>query len=90
MTQQMLAYAASDVITLTQLYPLLKDQVAKSSAFNELCLEQINAHITPDEIKAKRRFRKNESDIKELRKKLESSADLTREVLSNRELRLIK
>ena len=86
----MQSYAASDVITLIKLYPLLKDAVANSDLFVELCFEQVNAHITPEEIKARRRLRKNEGDIKELQKKLDACTDLTRLVLSNREVRLIK
>ena len=86
----MQSYAASDVITLIKLYPLLKAKLKNGPLFQELCFEQIHAHISPEEVKAKRRLRKNEGDIQELQAKLNGCGDLSRLVLSNREVRLIK
>jgi len=86
----MRSYAASDVLALVKLYPLLSEQLSNAQLFQELMFEQIHAHIQPEEVKAKRRLRKNEGDIEELKAKLDGCADLSRLVLSNRELRLIK
>jgi hypothetical protein len=58
---------------------------------DELTEEQILSHIQPDEIRQRRRIRKNESDLKELKAKIENAlGDGSDLVLSNREMRLLK
>ncbi|KAJ8954246.1 hypothetical protein NQ318_005842 [Aromia moschata] len=54
----------------------------------ELCEEQIFMHINPDQVKLKKRQRKTETEVAELRVKL---AQVTKSVvLSNREVRLLR
>jgi len=45
-------------------------------------------HITPDEVKLKKRQRKTETEVKELRAKMAQAAKSI--VLSNREVRLLR
>lgn len=49
-------------------YETLKSLVAKEpqrqALFLELCEEQILTHIEPEEIRSRRRLRKNESDLR--------------------------
>lgn len=96
LTKQMMVYAAADVVILEKLYEKLSPQIASSppetlSHFHELVQEQILTCIHPDEIRQRRKMRKNEKDLEELKSKIETAyAAGEVGVLSNRELRLLK
>jgi exonuclease 3'-5' domain-containing protein 1 len=90
LTKQMIAYAACDVLILPIIYSKLEGKVkSRNDLFVDLCNENIMCHISADEIKSKRRMRKNNADLMELRAKLDSASP-TNLVLSNREMRLLK
>lgn len=57
--------------------------------FNELCEEQIYTQIKPAEVKLRKKQRKIETEVKELKIKL-SSQQFKNIVLSNREIRLLR
>jgi ribonuclease D len=82
LTVLMQFYAASDVATLIELYPILKDKVSNSERFLKLCSEKVNAHVTIRQ--------KKEEDIKVLEEKLGSCTELSKIVLNMREVRLLK
>lgn len=61
------------------------------SLLNELCEEQVYMHIRPTEVKQRKKQRKVESEVGDLRSKLSSSSQTGRNiVLSNREIRLLR
>lgn len=61
------------------------------SLFNELCEEQVYMHIRATEVKQRKKQRKVESEVSDLRSKLSSSSQTGRNiVLSNREIRLLR
>lgn len=92
LTREMILYASADVLSLVN----EKIFHAMSSAIKEenralmvdLCQEQVFLHITPDEVKLKKRQRKTETEVKELRAKMAQAAKSI--VLSNREVRLLR
>ena len=57
--------------------------------FEELCQEQIDAMIKPDDVKLKKKQRKIETEVAELKNKL-STTQARSIVLSNREIRLLR
>lgn len=57
--------------------------------FNNLCEEAILTHISPVEIKARKRQRKIETEVIDLRKKMDEATEKNI-VLSNREIRLLR
>ena len=59
------------------------------SLFEELCQEQIEAQIHPDDVKLKKKQRKVETEVTELKNKL-SNTQVRSVVLSNREIRLLR
>jgi len=61
----------------------------KKQLFQTLCTEQVLSNISPEEVRAQKRLRKNEQDLLVLRGKLEKCHD-SDIVLSNREIRLLK
>jgi hypothetical protein len=86
----MIAYAACDVLILPMIHEKLEPKLKNNiELFVDLCNENIMCHINADEIKSKRRMRKNNADLMELRAKLDSASP-TNLVLSNREMRLLK
>ncbi|ODM94483.1 Exonuclease 3'-5' domain-containing protein 1, partial [Orchesella cincta] len=101
LTKQMIAYASCDVMCLVpSIYETLRAKIAGSDSdalFTELCEEQILTHIEPDEIRSRRRLRKNEADLRALREKLDRAFSVVGDstvsnsslVLSNREMRLL-
>ncbi|CAK9832566.1 Egalitarian protein homolog [Anthophora retusa] len=92
LTRDMLIYASSDVLCLVpQIYlamsKLIKPEV--QGLFNELCEEQIQMHIKPAEVKARKKQRKVETEVADLKKRMED-ATTKNIVLSNREIRLLR
>ncbi|XP_017795082.1 PREDICTED: uncharacterized protein LOC108576578 [Habropoda laboriosa] len=92
LTRDMLIYASSDVLCLVpQIYVsmsrLIKPEV--QALFNELCEEQIQMHIKPAEVKARKKQRKVETEVADLKKRMED-ATTKNIVLSNREIRLLR
>ena len=57
--------------------------------FAELCEEQILMHISPNEVKARKKQRKIETEVSDLRKKMDETIGKNI-VLSNREIRLLR
>jgi exonuclease 3'-5' domain-containing protein 1 len=56
----------------------------------ELCEEQIFMHIKPGDVKQRKKQRKVETELADLRGKLSSNTNKTNIVLSNREIRLLR
>jgi len=97
LTKQMMCYAAADVLCLELLHAKMGVLIRESNEelktfFGDLCQEQILAQIHPEEIRQRRKLRKNERDLILLKAKIEQSLDDEDQnlVLSNRELRLLK
>ncbi|XP_012232253.1 egalitarian protein homolog [Linepithema humile] len=92
MTRDMLIYASSDVLSLVpQVYNamsrLIKPEV--QGLFAELCEEQIQMHIRPADVKARKKQRKVETEVADLKKRMEEATSKNI-VLSNREIRLLR
>lgn len=92
LTRDMLIYASSDVLSLVpQIYnsmsKLIKPEV--QALYNELCEEQIQMHIKPTEVRARKKQRKVETEVADLKKRMEE-ATTKNIVLSNREIRLLR
>ncbi|KRT86304.1 hypothetical protein AMK59_1855, partial [Oryctes borbonicus] len=92
LTREMILYASADVLSLVHeklYYPLSKAVLPENrNLMIELCEEQIFMHINPDLVKMKKRQRKTETEVGELRVKLSQPAKSI--VLSNREVRLLR
>ncbi|CAM1306274.1 TMPRSS15 (predicted), partial [Pycnogonum litorale] len=91
LTDDMIMYAAYNVIALAPtIYEALKSLIKPESEtlFRDLCHEQIFACINTDEIKGKKKRRKLEMEIDDLKLKLSASNKSV--VLSNREIRLLR
>ncbi|KAL0115544.1 hypothetical protein PUN28_010812 [Cardiocondyla obscurior] len=92
LTRDMLIYASSDVLSLVpQVYNamsrLIKPEV--QGLFAELCEEQIQMHIRPLDVKARKKQRKVETEVADLKKRMEEATNKNI-VLSNREIRLLR
>ncbi|XP_076621293.1 egl_like_exo domain-containing protein [Colletes latitarsis] len=92
LTRDMLIYACSDVLCLVpQIYvsmaKLIKPEV--QALFAELCEEQIQMHIKPAEVKTRKKQRKVETEVADLKKRMEETTTKNI-VLSNREIRLLR
>ncbi|XP_075228845.1 egl_like_exo domain-containing protein isoform X2 [Lycorma delicatula] len=94
LSREMMLYAAADVLSLVpQIYNSMLKQVKPElkPLLAELCEEQVYIHIRPDEVKQRKKQRKVESEVSDLRAKLAASAQTGRNiVLSNREIRLLR
>ncbi|CAG5075580.1 Similar to egal-1: Egalitarian protein homolog (Caenorhabditis elegans) [Cotesia congregata] len=91
MSRDMLIYATSDVLGLVpQAFTAMSKRINPDmqTLFNNLCEEQILTHISPVEIKARKRQRKIETEVIDLRKKMDEATEKNI-VLSNREIRLL-
>ncbi|KAL1502086.1 hypothetical protein ABEB36_007284 [Hypothenemus hampei] len=92
LTREMILYASADVLSLVSdqiYYPMVNAIKPENRALMvELCEEQVFLHINPDEVKMKKRQRKTETEVKELRAKLAQVSKSV--VLSNREVRLLR
>ncbi|KAG5870117.1 hypothetical protein JTB14_026000 [Gonioctena quinquepunctata] len=92
LTREMILYASADVLSLTnekiyhQMIKAIKEE--NRGLLLDLCEEQIYMHINPDTVKMKKRQRKTETEVAELRVKLAQATKSV--VLSNREVRLLR
>ncbi|KAJ8932615.1 hypothetical protein NQ314_014545 [Rhamnusium bicolor] len=92
LTREMILYASADVLSLVNdkiYYPMCKAiREENRGLMLELCEEQILMHIHSDTVKLKKRQRKTETEVAELRMKLAQATKSV--VLSNREVRLLR
>uniref|UniRef100_A0A1B6EIB7 3'-5' exonuclease domain-containing protein n=1 Tax=Cuerna arida TaxID=1464854 RepID=A0A1B6EIB7_9HEMI len=92
--REMMTFAAADVLSLVpHVYRAMLKQIQPEfeSLLKELCEEQVYMHIQPTEVKQRKKQRKVESEVSDLRNKLTSSSQTGRTiVLSNREIRLLR
>ncbi|XP_050737411.1 egalitarian protein homolog [Eriocheir sinensis] len=92
LTEDMIIYAAYDVVALVPtVYEAMRKQLdpALMPLFEELCREQVEALIQPEEVKQKKKQRKIETEVAELKTKL-ATTQARAIVLSNREIRLLR
>lgn len=92
LTEDMIVYAAYDVVALVPtVHQAMKRQLdpALIPLFEELCREQVEALIQPEEVKQKKKQRKIETEVAELKTKL-ATTQARAIVLSNREIRLLR
>ncbi|GBP87719.1 Egalitarian protein homolog [Eumeta japonica] len=92
LTKDMIMYAASDVLSLVNpaIYAYMSTNIKPENQqlFEELSNEQIFMHIQPTEVKMRKRQRKINTEVTELKQKLtETTKNI---VLSNREIRLLR
>ncbi|XP_026488831.1 egalitarian protein homolog [Vanessa tameamea] len=92
LTKDMIIYAASDVLSLVNpaIYAYMSSNIKPDNQqlFEELSNEQVFMHIQPTEVKLRKRQRKINTEVGELKQKL---AETTKNiVLSNREIRLLR
>ncbi|KAG5325255.1 EXD1 protein, partial [Pseudoatta argentina] len=91
-TREMLIYASSDVLSLVpQVYNSMSRLIKpeQESLFAELCEEQIQMHIRPAIVKARKKQRKIATELSDLKKRMEEATSKNI-VLSNREIRLLR
>lgn len=69
------------------IFRLIKPEMQK--LFHELCEEQILMHINPNEVKVRKKQRKIETEVSDLRRKMDETIGKNI-VLSNREIRLLR
>ncbi|KAG1658188.1 Egalitarian [Nymphon striatum] len=92
LSDDMMLYAAYNVIALVPtVYERLRGLMKPSSEilFKDLCMEQIDAGINSDEVKIRKKRRKLQMEVNDLKQKLASSTSKNI-VLSNREIRLLR
>lgn len=92
LTRDMICYAAADVLALV---PTIYNAMARcikpefTNLFKELCEEQVLLYIQSDEVKNRKKQRKVETEVADLRLKL-ATVQSRNVVLSNREIRLLR
>ncbi|XP_011499413.1 PREDICTED: uncharacterized protein LOC105363426 [Ceratosolen solmsi marchali] len=92
LTRDMIVYASSDIQSLV---PLIYNAMSKlirpemQRLFTELCEEQILTHLNPNEVKTRKKQRKIETEVADLRRKMDETIGKNI-VLSNREIRLLR
>merc|ERR1719266_2317867 len=92
LTRDMICYAAADVLALVPtIYTAMASQIKPEfgNLFNELCEEQVLLYIQADEVKNRKKQRKVETEVADLRLKL-ATIQSRNIVLSNREIRLLR
>ncbi|CAG2067267.1 unnamed protein product, partial [Timema podura] len=92
LSRDMMLYAAADVLALVpQVYHAMGRliQPGYQPLLMDLCDEQVYMHIKPSEVKQRKKQRKVETEVADLRQKL-SSVQSRNIVLSNREIRLLR
>lgn len=92
LTEDMVFHAAFDVhCLLPTIYDTLRSAIQPEfgSLLWELCEEQVQAHIAPEEVKARKKQRKIDHEVADLRARLVAST-ARQVVLSNREIRLLR
>ncbi|XP_063981541.1 egalitarian protein homolog [Diachasmimorpha longicaudata] len=92
MSRDMLIYATSDVLGLVPqvynaMFRLIRPET--QSLFKELCEEQVQMHINTAEVKSRKKQRKMETEVMDLRRRMEETTGKNI-VLSNREIRLLR
>lgn len=65
-------------------------QAEREPLFVELCREQVMMHVAPAEVKMRKKQRKVETEVVDLRSKLAAAQGAKSLVLSNREIRLLR
>lgn len=92
LTKDMIIYAASDVLSLVNpaIYTYMSSNVRPENVqlLEELSNEQVFMHIQPTEVKMRKRQRKINTEVGELKQKLSETTKNI--VLSNREIRLLR
>lgn len=92
LTKDMILYSASDVLSLINpaIYTYISSNIKPENQqlFEELSNEQVFMHIQPTEVKMRKRQRKINTEVCELKQKLTQSTKNI--VLSNREIRLLR
>ena len=92
LSRDMICYAAADVLALV---PTIYNAMATcikpefSNLFKELCEEQVLLYIQGEEVKTRKKQRKVETEVADLRLKL-ATIQSKNVVLSNREIRLLR
>lgn len=92
LTRDMICYAGADVLALVPtIYTAMASQIKPefSNLFNELCEEQVLLYIQGEEVKNRKKQRKVETEVADLRLKL-ATIQSRNIVLSNREIRLLR
>jgi len=92
LTRDMICYAAADVLALVPtIYNCMASQIKPEfgNLFRELCEEQVLLYIQADEVKNRKKQRKVETEVADLRLKL-ATVQSKNIVLSNREIRLLR
>jgi len=93
LTEDMIVYAAFDVMALVpKIYDVMSREMdpALQELFRDLCEEQVTMYIHQDDVKLKKKQRKVETEVADLREKLDKTAAGKNLVLSNREIRLLR
>ena len=87
----MILYAVHDVLPLPSIYEALDKQMKPEyrPLFAELVEENMKALIDPEEVKSRKKQRRLEFEILELKQKL-ATTQAKSLVLSNREIRLLR
>ena len=82
---------ANECYSLSNLiYPHLDRSVSDKGLLGELCQEQVEFYIKPEEVREKQKSRKMGSEIQEIQKKILNCSDEKPIVLTNKELRLLR
>merc|ERR1719266_631626 len=92
LTRDMICYAGADVLALVPtIYNAMASQIKPefSNLFSELCEEQVMLYIQGEEVKNRKKQRKVETEVADLRLKL-ATIQSRNIVLSNREIRLLR
>lgn len=92
LTDDMIFHAAFDVVCLLpNVYHNIKGKLLPESMdlLQDLCQEQILAYIQPEEVKARKKQRKIDMEVSDLKLKLSQTTN-KQIVLSNREIRLLR
>ncbi|XP_075526875.1 egl_like_exo domain-containing protein isoform X1 [Dermacentor variabilis] len=94
LSEDMVFHAAFDVFCLLPgVYGALRGALRPESEplLWALCEEQALAHISPDEVKQRKKQRKLDHEVDDLRRRLDAAQHTQRQVvLSNREIRLLR
>jgi len=92
LTRDMISYAAADVLALVPtIYNCMASQIKPEfgNLFRDLCGEQVLLYIEAEEVKNRKKQRKVETEVADLRLKL-ATVQSKNIVLSNREIRLLR
>ncbi|CAB4069455.1 EXD1 [Lepeophtheirus salmonis] len=92
LSKDMIAYAAADVLSLVpKIYDEMNGAIRSEyrQLFSELCEEQVMLYINTDDVKIRKKQRKIENEVSDLKLKFATS-DNKNIVLSNREIRLLR